>query len=138
MAGRGAGGAGALRGIPPHSAPGGCEAARESRWTLHVNDALQDGIVRILSTAVSVWRRRGLGMAGPFAAMYETRHGLAPRMRFSCWSIDVPRWTACSLLWRLHVVHEFVFLKASVGTLREHCARLEGCFGACERFQKSF
>ena len=77
-------------------------------------------------------------MAGPFAAMYETRHGLAPRMRFSCWSIDVPRWTACSLLWRLHVVHEFVFLKASVGTLREHCARLEGCFGACERFQKSF
>ena len=77
-------------------------------------------------------------MAGLFAARYETRHGHAPRMRRSCWSIDAPRWTACSLLWRLHVVHEFVFLKASVGTLREHCARLEGCFGACERFQKSF
>ena len=76
-------------------------------------------------------------MAGVFAAMYETRHGHAPRMRRSCWSIDAPRWTVCSLLWRLHVVHEFVFLKASVGTLREHCARLEGCFGACERFQKS-
>ena len=133
-AGRGAGGAGFLWDIPPRCAPGGCEAARESRWTLHVNDALQDGFLRIFLATMSERRRAGLGVAGLFAARYETRDGHDPRMRRTCQTHDVPRWSMCGLLWSLHVLHEFVFLRESVPGVREHCARLGHRVSGCERF----
>ena len=89
--GRGAQGSQILEDIPPGSAPGGCEVARAMLWTCLRSDAQNDGILRIWLAAVSDGRRAALGMAGPFASRYETRHGHAPRMRELCWSHDVSR-----------------------------------------------
>ena len=93
-------------------------------------NALANANRRILIAAVSEGRRADLGAAGLFAVRYETRHGHDPRMRRSCQSHDVPRWSMCRLQWSLHVVHEFVLLKVSV---REHRARLECCVDGYER-----
>ena len=122
------------RDIPPRSAPGSCEAARAKGGTVEVSDAPAEAVWRILLAAVSVWRRRGLGMAGRFASRYETKDEHDARKHILCWSTDVPRWTVCGLVCCLHVVHGFALRKAS---LREQCARLECCINAYERFDNT-
>ena len=80
---------------------------RAKRSAHDVTDAPANDIVRILGTKVSAGRREGLGMAGPFAAMYETRHAHAP----ACAAVSgilLCSWSVCVLVWIVHVFHECV------------------------------
>ena len=81
---------------------------RAKRWPFNLTDASLDDILRILGMAVSVGRRDGLGMAGPYAAMYETRRAHAPRMRSPFRSTSVCAWSVCDVVCIRYVFQECV------------------------------